>query len=136
MKDNYFIKRITPSSVVLLSPVRCGGTQANRYLPPDTLGSCVGISKDDTERSSMGIGQLIREDKIRKQVRVLKENAMFEELNVGHDQENQVQFLTKFAKSKNCRPMCFEEVSKSPQTRNFVCIKLFGLHELIRDIRK
>lgn len=90
---------LTISLLMVLMTLQCGGkTAVPADLPKDILGISVGMENEKAETHLKEIGKLIREEKGRQQVWVLKDDLQYGHLAVGYNKENRVQYVTAIAK--------------------------------------
>ncbi len=120
MNNIHFIKQcVVFSCLIVLSLVflQCGGTKPINILPSDILGISPGMSKDDAVRHLKEIGKLSREEEKQQEVWSLKDNPAYGYLAVGYDRENQVRYITAFAKPKDGQAKRFDEIGDLKQAK-------------------
>lgn len=89
----------TAAVLVILTTLQCAEKKAAAIdLPKDILGVSVGMNREPAQNRLKEIGKLLREDKGKQEVWVLKENLQYGHLAVGYNAENRIQFVTAIAK--------------------------------------
>lgn len=107
------LKRLfLPLVFVFLSlfATQCGGAKTNLDLPNDIFGISPGMNKEDAVRHLKEIGKLSREEEKRQQVWSLKNDPTYGYLAVGYDKDDQVRYVTAFAKPKDGQPKRFDQI--------------------------
>lgn len=84
---------------MVLMTLQCANrTAVTTALPKDVLGISVGMENEKAEKHLKEIGKLLREEKGRQQLWVLKDDLQYGHLAVGFNRENRVQYVTAIAK--------------------------------------
>lgn len=95
--------------VIVLTMTQCVGKTTSE-LPKDILGISIGMSKENADRRLREIGKFIREEGKRQQVWMLNDNPNLGHIAIGYSENNQVRYVTAFAKPRDGQPLPYKNV--------------------------
>lgn len=109
-------------SALIVSAAACSKPAPD--LPKDILGVRVGMNKADADRHLRETAKFNREDDQSEQLWSLSGNPNFDYLAIGYDRDKQVRYVTAIAKSKDGKPVLFNDVGDLTKAKK----EVVGLH--------
>ena len=97
-------------SILFLMVLQCCSNNSSTKLPKDIFGISVAMDKSVAEQKLKDIAKLIRVERKGQEVWAIKNDPSFGYLALGYNKENQIKFITAFAKPVDGIPITPEEI--------------------------